>query len=223
MTAEEIKALSDQELIEVVKHSNNYSEEDVAMAAALVREKELLSDEEIEAFEDAQEIEREQQINIDENKLQQYLQKLKLEQNLPVAVIAGAVAAIISAIIWAVVTVSTGYQIGYIAIGVGFLVGLAVRLTGKGISPIFGIIGALFALIGCTFGNLLSIVGFVAQQEGLDYFNTFLSLDWSVVPAIMKDTFSPIDLVFYGFALYFGYKFSFKQISEEEIIEHAGT
>lgn len=39
MTAEEIKALSDQELIEVVKHSNNYSEEDVAMAAALVREK----------------------------------------------------------------------------------------------------------------------------------------------------------------------------------------
>jgi len=188
-----------------------------------VREKELLSDEEIEAFEDAQEIEREQHINIDENKLETYLQKLKLEQNLPMAIIAGAVASILAAILWAVITVSTGYQIGYIAIGVGFIVGLGVRLTGKGISPIFGIIGAIFALIGCAFGNLLSIVGFVAQQEGLGYFSTFLSLDWSVVPSIMSETFSAMDLLFYGFALYFGYKFSFRQISEEEIIEHAGT
>jgi hypothetical protein len=34
----------------------------------------------------------------------------------------------------------------------------------------------------------------------------------------MKDSFSPMELLFYGIAIYEGYNFSFRKITEEEII-----
>jgi hypothetical protein len=53
------------------------------------------------------------------------------EKKLLLGGFAGLAAAILGAIIWAVVTVTTKYQIGYMAIGVGALVGFALRI-GKG-------------------------------------------------------------------------------------------
>ncbi|HEX7014155.1 MAG TPA: hypothetical protein VF191_01505, partial [Cyclobacteriaceae bacterium] len=40
--------------------------------------------------------------------------------------------------------------------------------------------------------------------------------------SFMMSTFSPIDLLFYGLAAYEGYRFSFRQISEAEILANAG-
>ena len=37
------------------------------------------------------------------------------------------------------------------------MVGLAVRKFGRGVDPVFGIAGAVLALVGCTLGNLLTI------------------------------------------------------------------
>ncbi len=69
------------------------------------------------------------------------------ENNIPLAILGGAVGALVGAGIWAAVTVSTGYQIGYMAIAIGFLVGFAVRYLGKGSAPVFGVIGAVLALV----------------------------------------------------------------------------
>ena len=49
--------------------------------------------------------------------------------NLPPGVVAGLGAAIVGAAIWAAITAATDYQIGFMAIGVGFLAGFAVRLV----------------------------------------------------------------------------------------------
>src|SRR5438270_13589107 len=87
----------------------------------------------------------------------QRYQELRSEQNLPIGLLAGIFAALIGAIAWAIVTVTTEYQIGYMAIAVGFIVGYAVRL-GKGLDKIFGISGAILALFGCILGNIFSIV-----------------------------------------------------------------
>lgn len=161
------------------------------------------------------------QLIVSQVKLEAYMNKLKLEQNLPMAIIAGLVACLISALIWAAVTVATEYQIGYMAIAVGFIVGFAVKFAGKGIDTIYGIIGAAFALLGCVLGNFFSIIGFVANSEGLGYLETLNMIDYSLLPEIMTEGFSPVDLLFYGFALYGGYKFAFRSITEEEILEHA--
>ena len=45
---------------------------------------------------------------------------------------------------------------------------------------------------------------------------TFLTSP-GVLLEIMKETFRPMDLLFYAIAVYEGYKFSFRQISEEEM------
>lgn len=161
------------------------------------------------------------ELTINQEKLNYYLELLRLEQNLNLAFIAGLSAALVGAVIWAAVTVSTGYQIGYMAVGVGFLVGFAIKETGKGIDKIFGVMGAVLSLFGCLLGNFLSTVGFFAKTEGISYFETLATLNYSYLPEIMVETFSPMDLLFYGIAIYQGYKFSFRQVTEEEIIQHA--
>ena len=147
----------------------------------------------------------------------QLLEKLRLEQNLPMGVIAGLVVGLIGAVLWGVITVATGYQIGYMAVAIGLGVGYSIRTFGKGIDTVFGIVGAALALLSCLLGNFLSIIGFIANAEGLGYVETLLMLDYSFVPELMAETFSIMDLFFYGIALYEGYKFSFRVIDENDI------
>jgi hypothetical protein len=156
-----------------------------------------------------------------EEKILQYREKLKLEQNLPMGIASGAGAAIGGAAVWALVTVGTGYQIGWMAVGVGFLVGYSIRFFGKGLDNVFGVIGGAFALVGCLLGNFFSLVGFAAKSENVDVISILFSIDYSLVPDIMIEAFSPMDLLFYGIAIYEGYRFSIRQITQEEVIANS--
>ena len=121
---------------------------------------------------------------------------------------AGLVAAAVGAGLWALVTIVTGFQIGWMAVGVGFLVGWAVRIAGKGTHRAFGIMGALLALGGCAIGNLLTIVVIAARHFEIPLVAVFSRLTPDVVVQLMGATFSPMDLLFYGIAIYEGYRFS---------------
>ncbi len=143
------------------------------------------------------------------------MSRLKAHQNLGYAVAGGALAAMMGALLWAVVTVSTEYQIGYMAVGVGLLIGVAVRLFGAGVDQVFGWVGAFFALLGCLLGNLFTQVGFVAQAQSLGYFETLTFLNVDLVVILLRESFSPIDLLFYAIAVYEGYKFAFRPVTPE--------
>ncbi|BDD03926.1 hypothetical protein HNQ88_004225 [Aureibacter tunicatorum] len=147
------------------------------------------------------------------------LEQLKMEQQLIPAIVTGCIAGLLGAVVWGVISVVTGYQIGYLALAIGAGVGFTIRKFGKGIEKIFGIFGAAIALLSVVFGNFLSIVGQVANYEGLGYLETILMIDYSLLPDIMMETFSVIDILFYGLAIVEGYKFSFRQITQEELIE----
>lgn len=130
-------------------------------------------------------------------------------QNLTLGVIGGIAAALAGAVIWAIITVATGYQIGWMAVGVGFLVGYAVRLLGKGSDALFGAAGAIIALLGCVAGNLLTVVILVSRQESIGVMTLLGRLTPGLAVEILKETFQPMDLLFYGIAVYEAYKFSF--------------
>jgi len=149
-------------------------------------------------------------------------QRLASEQKLGAGIAAGAAAALLGAAAWAAITVATGYQIGFMAIGIGFLVGWAVRSAGKGVAKTFGIAGAVLALLGCAVGNLLAAVGLVAKQEGIPFFDLLSGLSPEVAIELMRATFSPIDLLFYGIAVYEGYRLSFRRLTAEEAKELLG-
>lgn len=150
---------------------------------------------------------------------QALLAELFAQQNFPLAIVGGVVASIVGGLAWAVVTIASGYQIGWMAIGIGFLVGLAVRKLGKGMMKSYGVVGGLLSLFGCALGNLLAVCGFVAQSAEAPIVSTTLAILSQPMAAVelMKVSFSPMDVVFYAIAVYEGYKFSFRQISDEEL------
>jgi hypothetical protein len=90
------------------------------------------------------------------------------EQNLPLGAAAGITASVVMGLLWAAITVITEYQIGYMAVAVGFGVGYAIRYAGRGFDQIFGITGAVLALLGCLIGNFFSLVGFVVKSQDVN-------------------------------------------------------
>ena len=156
-------------------------------------------------------------VEIDELKLQTLMQEIKDNQNLPLGILGGISAAAIGAAIWAMITALTNFQIGWMAVGVGFLVGIGVRSLGKGIDLSFGAVGAALSLLGCLAGNLLTVCILISRQENIELFNLLSRLNPLVAVELMKVTFNPMDLLFYGIAVYEGYRFSFRRISEDEL------
>ena len=137
-----------------------------------------------------------------------FVQSLPPAGSLPLALVTGLVAALIGAVIWAAITVAIEYQIGWMAVGVGCLVGFTVRRFGKGTTSLYGYIGGGLALLGCVLGNAFTILGFVCKQSEIGYLRVFEIVDLSVLAGAMRESFSPMDLLFYGIAIYEGYKFS---------------
>lgn len=131
-----------------------------------------------------------------------------LKPNFPLGIICGLLASIIGGILWAVITVTTGYQIGYMAIAIGLMVGYSIRFTGRGNHIAFGIIGAALSLFGCILGNYFSVIGFSSSTLGIGIFDAFSVTSPGMVIDIMKETFSGMDVLFYGIAMYEGFKFS---------------
>lgn len=136
-------------------------------------------------------------------------------QNFNYAVIGGLFLSLICSVLWAAVTVSTGMQIGFMAIGVGLLVGHGVKFFGAGFETRFGILGASLAFFACFLGNFLSQIGFIVNENGMTYLEVLAYLDFDLVRTIMKESFSGMDVFFYAFASYEGYKFSFRPIPED--------
>jgi hypothetical protein len=125
--------------------------------------------------------------------------------NLVLGLIGGLAASLIGAGIWTLITVLTKYQIGWMAVGVGFLVGICIRILGKGDAPIYGIMGAVLALLGCILGNIFSYYGVMANELHIK-----ISEAYGIMGPfeVLKEGFQIMDLLFYGLAIYEGFKFS---------------
>lgn len=128
------------------------------------------------------------------------------EKKLFLGGLAGLAAAIIGAIAWAIVTVSTKYQIGFMAVAVGALVGFALRIGNGG--KAFGILGAFLALFGCVLGNYFSIIPFASAERHIGFFTMLNDADLTKVVDLMWDDFLSTSVLFYAIAVYEGYRFS---------------
>jgi hypothetical protein len=93
------------------------------------------------------------------------------------------------------------------AIGVGFLVGTAVKFFGKGKSMVFGVSSAVLALIGCVLGNLIFYSGIIAREESASFLRVLFVLLLSPAAAIkvFSIAFGFMDILFYALAAYAGF------------------
>ena len=78
---------------------------------------------------------------------------------------AGLVAAIVGAVVWGLIVRWTQYELGFVAWGIGFLVGTAVVFGARHLRGLpFQLIAVVFALLGIAAGKYLGFV-WVGQDE----------------------------------------------------------
>lgn len=146
------------------------------------------------------------------------LQRLEYEvlrqQRLVLGATGGFIAALVGALIWAGITYASGYEIGWIAVGIGFLVGITVKVLGRGVTSTFGIVGGGMALLSVVLGKALAIVALVAFELQTDWLSVMTAVGPAGMLAIFQETFSPIDLLFYGIAIWEGFKLSVNDKAE---------
>jgi hypothetical protein len=157
------------------------------------------------------------QPEINQQQFEMLLQQRRDNQNLGLGILGGAIGALVGAALWALVTGITNFQIGFMAVGVGFLTGYGVRKLGQGIDKSFGVVGAVLSLAGCLAGNLLVICIAGSKELGIGVFELLTHMTPSVYVNLLKETFSVIDLVFYAIAVYEGFKFSIVRITAADL------
>jgi hypothetical protein len=157
------------------------------------------------------------QIGLDQSKVESLMRRRRADQSMPLAILAGVLSALVGAILWGIASDATGYQIGWMAVGVGFLVGYSVQFLGKGIETPYRYVGAICALAGCVLGNFFAIVGAVAQQYHVSVLSVLSHIPFNVALDMMTKTFQPMDLLFYAIAVYEGYRFSLKRLTQVEL------
>lgn len=160
-------------------------------------------------------------VHINENIVRANIENFRLEQNLGLAIVGGGIGGILGAIIWSAITYLTEYQIGWMAIGIGFLVGLGVGQLGKGIDKIYGVIGAVIALLSVLFGNFLVYIGYLAKYFEVGYFEMLSGFNYAMTLDLFIEMFDVMDLLFYALAIYAGYRYSFRRIKQEKLLEGA--
>jgi hypothetical protein len=134
--------------------------------------------------------------------------ELKAEQQtgarFPLALAGGAAGALVGAIIWAVIVVVTNYEIGYVAVLVGYLAGQGVKLgAARGRGQALQIAAAGMAVFGLVIAKYFILAHLVVSDPGnaelgLSYFSPALFI---VFVQNIGSSLSLFDLLWIAFAL----------------------
>jgi len=156
-------------------------------------------------------------VQVDQERLAEVMAALRAEQSISRGLLAGIAAALVSALVWGLISKATGYEVGWIAIGVGFLVGFAVRIFGKGLDTRFQVMGAVLAGLAVALGRIVAVCMFASEGSNMGTFELLFSLGLGDMLDLLKETFSGMDLLFYGLAVWEGWQFSLRQPTPEEL------
>lgn len=120
-------------------------------------------------------------------------------------ILAGVVAAVLASAIWYAVVVLTSYQVGLVAIAVGFLVGQAVVLgAGRRGSPILVAASVVLTLLALGISEYLIVAWFVGQEFAAEGFAIEIIQPIGFVVEVIVESISadPLTLAFWAIALF---------------------
>ncbi|MEW2621119.1 hypothetical protein [Streptomyces sp. NPDC048106] len=123
--------------------------------------------------------------------------------NLAVGLIAAVVAAVVAAGLYGLIIGATKHEIGYAAVGVGFVVGLAAGKAG-GRNAVLPIASVVLALASVYFGQLVGEAMIGAKALGVNFTEVFFG-HFSVVQEAWKSDADPLTFLFFviaGFAAF---------------------
>lgn len=120
--------------------------------------------------------------------------------NVGLGLLAGVVAAVVAAGIYGAIIGATKHEIGYAAVGVGFLVGLAAGKVG-GRNPALPVLSAVLALVSVYFGQLLGEAMIAAKELPVTVSELFFDHFGALNEAWKADA-GPLSYVFIAIAAF---------------------
>ncbi|WP_405017812.1 hypothetical protein OHV05_13000 [Kitasatospora sp. NBC_00070] len=125
-----------------------------------------------------------------------------------VAVVAALGAAIVAGLAYGFVAKAIEREIGWAVIGIAAAVTFTLgRLGGR--NPVLPVAGAVLSVVGLFFGQLFTMALFGHQEVGLSV-TELLTSRLDLTFDVWKDGRDIIDVLFYAFAVYFGYTYTTK-------------
>jgi hypothetical protein len=72
------------------------------------------------------------------------------------------------------------------------------------------------ALLGCVLGNVFAVAYFIAGQTGTPMMEVLAQIDVDTLLELLASTFQVMDLLFYAMAVYFGYRYAFRELTMDD-------
>jgi hypothetical protein len=166
-----------------------------------------------------------QEVEIDPALIEMFMQQLRDEQRLFLGLVVGLVAGVTGATLWAGIAIATQYQFGIVAVGVGILIGLAVRFSGRGVDRIFGLVAALIAVLACATGNLVIVCDSVGRATipPAPFWEVMKTLTPEGAAELMRSAVQIPDVFFFFVAVWEAYRFAFRRVSQLELDRMTGV
>ena len=143
-------------------------------------------------------------------------EKLFAEQNFVAAAIAGAVACVLAAVAYAIVVAMWGYAYGFAAAAVGVAVGIAMQYLGRGIASKFGVLAAMYTIIGCLLGNVFWPIIMLARAGAISPTGGLSSESLAVLFERALSNLGFIDLVYWFVAVFAAVFLAKRPLSREQ-------
>ena len=124
------------------------------------------------------------------------------------AIGAGLVAAIAGGLVWGLIVKWTDYEVGFVAWGIGFLVGLAIVTATRGArGPVFQVVAVVCALLGVLLGKYLSFAWVLqevaeAESQGLVEISVLSRDTFDLFTEELDTVFDWIDILWVGLAVF---------------------
>ncbi len=134
------------------------------------------------------------------------------------AIAAGLIAAVVGGVAWGLIVKISDYEVGFVAWGIGFLVGTAVVLATRGArGRHLQIVAVLLALVGILIGKYLSFA--LITQEDAESFGASIGLFSGDMVELFRENldavFSLFDLLWVGLAVASAWRIP--QVEEPEV------
>ncbi|MGQ4386447.1 hypothetical protein [Streptomyces sp. SAS_270] len=123
-----------------------------------------------------------------------------VRNNLVLGLAAAVGAALVAAGLYGVIIGATKHEIGYAAVGVGFLIGIAAGRVG-GRNPILPVVSAVLSLGSVYLGQLVGEAMIGAKDLGVGFSELFFD-NFSLVQEAWKAEADPLTFLFFAIAAY---------------------
>jgi hypothetical protein len=129
-----------------------------------------------------------------------YAPPAPLKNNIALGLVTALAAALVAAGIYGFVIGTTKHEIGWAAIGVGFVIGLAAGKLG-GRNPVLPVVSAVLALGAVYVGQLVGEAMLIADEYGVNFSKVFFD-HFGVVQDAWKADSDPLTFVFFAIAAF---------------------